>query len=155
MIASFHELAERELNEAAAYYRQEHNGLGLAFLVRAPLHDQGRPHPYSRRDEPEAAACLLGRAVIDEFEPRAVANAAASAGIAAGLAMDRLRNRRAEVASPSRPGGLSTPVASELAVATGERGVRAESLWPSATVASWIQHVEGRGRVPRPRGPTR
>ena len=33
MIVSFHELAERELNEAAAYYRQEQSGLGRAFLA--------------------------------------------------------------------------------------------------------------------------
>lgn len=32
MLVSFHELAERELNDAAAYYRQEQSGLGLAFI---------------------------------------------------------------------------------------------------------------------------
>jgi len=33
MIVSFHELAERELNEAAAYYRQEQIALGPAFIA--------------------------------------------------------------------------------------------------------------------------
>ena len=33
MNVSFHALAERELNEAAAYYRQEQSGLGLAFIA--------------------------------------------------------------------------------------------------------------------------
>jgi hypothetical protein len=33
MIASFHELAERELNEAAQFYSQQRTGLGAAFAA--------------------------------------------------------------------------------------------------------------------------
>ena len=33
MIVSFHELAERELNEAAQYYERAQGGLGAAFLT--------------------------------------------------------------------------------------------------------------------------
>ena len=33
MDVSFHELAERELNEAAQYYEREHDGLGGAFIA--------------------------------------------------------------------------------------------------------------------------
>ena len=32
MIVSFHELAERELNDAAAYYARESPSLGIAFI---------------------------------------------------------------------------------------------------------------------------
>jgi plasmid stabilization system protein ParE len=35
MIASFHDLAKVELNEAARYYEAESPGLGTAFLVEA------------------------------------------------------------------------------------------------------------------------
>jgi plasmid stabilization system protein ParE len=33
MVVSFHELAERELNDAAQYYEQERTGLGAAFIA--------------------------------------------------------------------------------------------------------------------------
>jgi toxin ParE1/3/4 len=33
MDISFHELAERELNDAAQYYEREHEGLGAAFIA--------------------------------------------------------------------------------------------------------------------------
>ena len=33
MIVSFHELAERELNEAAEYFNQRKTGLGAAFIT--------------------------------------------------------------------------------------------------------------------------
>jgi len=33
MVASFHELAEHELNDAAEYYSQQRSGLGAAFLA--------------------------------------------------------------------------------------------------------------------------
>ena len=33
MDVSFHELAERELYEAAQYYEREHDGLGGAFIA--------------------------------------------------------------------------------------------------------------------------
>ena len=33
MVVSFHELAERELNDAAQYYSQEQSGLGAAFIA--------------------------------------------------------------------------------------------------------------------------
>ena len=35
MVASFHDLAKVELNEAARYYEAESPGLGMAFLVEA------------------------------------------------------------------------------------------------------------------------
>ena len=35
MRATFNELAERELNEAAQYYEHEQGGLGVAFLLEA------------------------------------------------------------------------------------------------------------------------
>ena len=33
MVLSFHELAERELNDAAQYYEEEQPGLGAAFIA--------------------------------------------------------------------------------------------------------------------------
>jgi plasmid stabilization system protein ParE len=33
MVASFHDLAERELNEAAQFYSQQRTGLGAAFAA--------------------------------------------------------------------------------------------------------------------------
>ena len=33
MVVSFHELSERELNDAAQYYDQEQPGLGAAFIA--------------------------------------------------------------------------------------------------------------------------
>ncbi len=35
---SFHELAERELNDAALYYEQENPGLGIKFLDEVERH---------------------------------------------------------------------------------------------------------------------
>ena len=33
MVVSFHDLAERELNDAAQYYDQQQSGLGAAFIT--------------------------------------------------------------------------------------------------------------------------
>ena len=51
---SFHRLAERELNEAAAYYDSEAAGLGAAFLKEIQHCIQ------SICDRPEAAPLLAG-----------------------------------------------------------------------------------------------
>jgi hypothetical protein len=34
MVVSFHELAERELNDASEYYSQRQSGLGAALIPR-------------------------------------------------------------------------------------------------------------------------
>lgn len=48
----FHEAAETELNDAAAYYEAENPGLGLAFIdeIEAVLHAiEANPHASPRR----------------------------------------------------------------------------------------------------------
>ncbi len=58
MVVSFHELAERELTDAAEYYGQRQSGLGTAFITEV------QRRAYSRSDESETAAWVLGGAVV-------------------------------------------------------------------------------------------
>ena len=55
MTVSFHELAERELNDAARYYEQEQLGLGAAFIADV------RRCTDSILERPEAGPVDLGR----------------------------------------------------------------------------------------------
>ncbi len=97
MVVSFHELAERELTDAAEYYGQRQSGLGTAFItevqrcsnaivqhpeaqshyswhdspptvpslsVRVAVHHSAGRRAYSRSDESETAAWVLGGAVV-------------------------------------------------------------------------------------------
>jgi plasmid stabilization system protein ParE len=51
---SFHVLAERELNDAALYYEQESEGLGLRFI------DEVERYVGLVRDNPEAGPVIRG-----------------------------------------------------------------------------------------------
>ena len=55
MVVSFHELAERELIDAAEYYDREQPGLGAAFLADVQRCTD------AIADHPEAGAALRGR----------------------------------------------------------------------------------------------
>ncbi len=57
----FHQLADRELNEAAQYYDLENPGLGSSFLkeIDRCLH--------SIEDQPEAGVILRGSVVVSEM----------------------------------------------------------------------------------------
>ena len=69
----FHQLAERELNEAAQYYDVEEPGLGLSFLQELDhclqSIDQAQRHPDSRSDESQAAPCVLGQSRVKSRQP--------------------------------------------------------------------------------------
>lgn len=54
MIASFHELAERELNEAAEYFSQRQPGLGAAFIAEVQRCSE------AILQHPEAGPIILG-----------------------------------------------------------------------------------------------
>lgn len=54
MIISFHELAERELNDAAQYYEREQAGLGAAFIADV------RRCTDAIVEHPEAGPVILG-----------------------------------------------------------------------------------------------
>lgn len=55
MTLSFHELAERELNDAAQYYEREQSGLGAAFIADV------RRCTDAIVEYPEAGPAILGR----------------------------------------------------------------------------------------------
>lgn len=55
MAISFHELAERELNDAAQYYEHEQPGLGAAFIADV------RRCTDAIVEHPEAGPIILGR----------------------------------------------------------------------------------------------
>jgi toxin ParE1/3/4 len=55
MVISFHELAERELNDAAGYYEQEQPGLGAAFIADVQLCTDAIV------EHPEAGATIRGQ----------------------------------------------------------------------------------------------
>jgi plasmid stabilization system protein ParE len=55
MILSFHELAERELDDAAQYYDREQTGLGAAFIADV------RRSTEAILAHPEAAPVVRGR----------------------------------------------------------------------------------------------
>jgi plasmid stabilization system protein ParE len=55
MVISFHELAERELIDAAEYYEREHTGLGAAFVADV------RRCTDAIAEHPEAGAIVRGR----------------------------------------------------------------------------------------------
>jgi len=55
MAISFHELAERELNDAAQYYEHEQPGLGAAFVADV------RRCTDAIVEHPEAGPVILGR----------------------------------------------------------------------------------------------
>src|SRR5665647_2497219 len=55
MAISFHELAERELNDAAQYYEHEQSGLGAAFIADV------RQCTDAIVEHPEAGPVILGR----------------------------------------------------------------------------------------------
>ena len=54
MVVSFHELAERELNDGAQYYDLQQVGLGTAFIAEV------RRCTDAVRDDPEAGPVLRG-----------------------------------------------------------------------------------------------
>lgn len=61
---SFHEVARLELNEAAAYYTNEHPGLGGQFIDKV---DRALQHA---REYPESCAVIRGRirkVLVDGF----------------------------------------------------------------------------------------
>lgn len=55
MVLSFHELAERELNDAAQYYDREQAGLGAAFIADV------RRCTDAILEHPEAGPVIRGR----------------------------------------------------------------------------------------------
>ena len=55
MVVSFHELAERELNDAAQYYDREQAGLGAAFIADV------RRCTDAILEHPEAGPIIRGR----------------------------------------------------------------------------------------------
>ena len=55
MVVSFHELAERELNDAAQYYDREQPGLGAAFIADV------RRCTDAILEHPEAGPVIHGR----------------------------------------------------------------------------------------------
>jgi hypothetical protein len=59
MLASIHDLAKRELNEAALYYESERHGVGQAFVTEVERCTEAIPNS-PRRVQSSTGQCVVG-----------------------------------------------------------------------------------------------